>query len=159
MKFEKFLRTLFVTEHLHWLLWKLNICLSYRFITYCNRNYRLVQMQTLQKRSERLQKRNDIERWIQCLLLRLKSWSAREAFMGNCPTVSHTCILYLPRRWVSFLVPGVADRNHHAGWIEGFIFLFMGLITWNGELRWVQDFLLLPQGFESCPYCERGGVI
>ena len=33
----------------------------------------------------------------------LKSWSVREAsrhadFMGNCLTVSHTCLLYLPRR-------------------------------------------------------------
>ena len=35
-------------------------------------------------------------REVQCLLLRLKSWSAREAschpaFMGNCPTISHLC--------------------------------------------------------------------
>ena len=35
-------------------------------------------------------------RWIQCLLIRLKSHSAREAsrhpaFIGNCPTISHTC--------------------------------------------------------------------
>ena len=35
-------------------------------------------------------------RWMQCLLVRLNSRSAREAsrhaaFMGNCPTVSHTC--------------------------------------------------------------------
>ena len=41
-----------------------------------------------------------VERWMQCLLLRLKSRSAREASrhaasMGNCPTVSHTCLVYL----------------------------------------------------------------
>ena len=44
-----------------------------------------------------------VERWMQCLLFRLKSWSAREtsrhpAFMGHCPTISHTCQLYLPNR-------------------------------------------------------------
>ena len=44
-----------------------------------------------------------VERWMQCLLLRLKSRSTREAsfhaaFMGNCQTVSHTCQLYLPSR-------------------------------------------------------------
>ena len=38
-----------------------------------------------------------------CLLLRLKSGSAREtsrhsAFMGNCPTITHTCSPYLPSR-------------------------------------------------------------
>ena len=38
-----------------------------------------------------------------CLLLRLKSWGVRGAsrhssFMGNCPTISHTCQPYLPSR-------------------------------------------------------------
>ena len=57
---------------------------------------------------------------MQCLLLRLKSRKAREAsrhadFMGNCLTVSHTCLLYLPRRCVFLFVPGVAKRNEQAG--------------------------------------------
>ena len=61
-----------------------------------------------------------VERWMQCLLLRLKSRSAREAshhaaFMGNCPTVSHTCYIYLPSRLVFLSVPGVAERNEHTG--------------------------------------------
>ena len=38
-------------------------------------------------------------------------------FMGNCLTVSHTCLLYLPRRWVFLFVAGVTERNEHAGWI------------------------------------------
>ena len=46
-----------------------------------------------------------VERRMQCLLLRLKSRSAREAsrhagVMGTCLTVSHTRFLYLPERWV-----------------------------------------------------------
>ena len=57
---------------------------------------------------------------MQCLLLRLKSRSARETsphadFMGNCLTVSNTCLLYLPRRWIFLFVPGVTERNEHAG--------------------------------------------
>ena len=70
-------------------------------------------------------------------------------FYCKYPTVSHTCLLYLPRRWVFLFVPGVAERNEHAGWIKSFIFLFRVLIRWNEERRWVQDFLLPPQGFES----------
>ena len=94
-----------------------------------------------------------VEWWMQCLWLQLKSRSAREAsrqanFIGNWLTVSHTCLLYLPRKWV-FFVPGVAERNEHAGWNESFIFLFLVLIRWNEEGRWGQDLLLLPQGFES----------
>ena len=54
------------------------------------------------------------------LLLRIKSRSARKAsrhadFMGNCLTVSHTCLLYLPWRLLFLFVPGVAERNKHAG--------------------------------------------
>ena len=57
---------------------------------------------------------------MQCLLLRLKSKSSREAsrhaaFMGNCPTVSHMCELYLPSRWVFLFVPSIAERIEHAG--------------------------------------------
>ena len=83
---------------------------------------RLVQMRTLQKRSERNrlsfffyleQIVVVVESSMQCLLLRLKSRSAREAsphadFMGNYPTGSHTCQLYLPRRFAFLFVPGVA---------------------------------------------------
>ena len=44
-----------------------------------------------------------VEKWIQCLLLWLKSRSARGAFrhapfMGNCPTISHTWQPYLTCR-------------------------------------------------------------
>ena len=57
---------------------------------------------------------------MQCLLLRLKSWGTSKVyhladFMGNCLTVSHTCLLYLPRRCVFLFVPGVAKRNEQAG--------------------------------------------
>ena len=97
---------------------------------------------------------------MQCLLLQLKSWSAREvschqAFVSHCPTISHTCEPYLSSRWVLLFISGVAEWNKEAGCIQGFIFLFLVLIRWN-ELsrwnkdgRWVQDILLLPQGFES----------
>ena len=30
-----------------------------------------------------------------------------------------------------FVVPGAAERNKEAGWIQGFIFLFLVLIRWN----------------------------
>ena len=45
---------------------------------------------------------------MECLLLQIKFESLREAshhvdFMGNCQaTVTHTSLLYLPRRWVFF---------------------------------------------------------
>ena len=57
---------------------------------------------------------------MQCLLLQLKSHSVREAscqpnFIGNWLTVSHTCLLYLPRKEVFLFVPGVAEQNEHAG--------------------------------------------
>ena len=85
------------------------------------------------------------ERWMQCLLLRLKSQSAREAchqtaFMGICLTISHKCKHHLPIRWVFLLIPVVAERNKEAGWI----FLFLVLILWNEKGMWVQDFLLSP---------------
>ena len=74
-------------------------------------------MQTLQKRSER-NRLSLLLREMQCLLLRLKSRSVRKAFhradfMGTCPAVSHTRLLYLPRRWVFLFVPGPAERNEH----------------------------------------------
>ena len=97
-----------------------------------------------------------VDRWMQCLLLWLKSRSVREAschadFMSNCLAVSHTCLLYRHRRWVFLFVPGVDERNEHARWVKSFLFLFLVLIRWNEERRRVQDFLLLPQGFESFP--------
>ena len=57
---------------------------------------------------------------MQCLLLRLISRNVGKAshhvdFMDNCLTVSHTCLLYLPGGSVFYFVPGVADRNKHAG--------------------------------------------
>ena len=57
---------------------------------------------------------------MQCLLPRLKSRSARKAslhadFMGNCLTVSHTCLIYLPCKLLFLFVSGVAERNEHAG--------------------------------------------
>ena len=90
---------------------------------------------------------------MQCLLLWLKSRSVREAsrhpaFMDNFSTISHMCSTYLPSRWVLLFVPGVAERNEDAGWI---FFLFLMLIRWNEEGRWVEDFVLLPQGIESFP--------
>ena len=36
-------------------------------------------------------------------------------FMGNYLTVSHTCLLYLTWRWAFLFVPGVVERNEHAG--------------------------------------------
>ena len=78
-------------------------CYSCQFITYWNKKSRVVQMHCKNEARE-----------IDCLccrevnvmfFFRLKSWSAREAsrhvdFMGNCLTVSHTFLLYLPRIWV-----------------------------------------------------------
>ena len=95
-----------------------------------------------------------VERWMQCFLLQLKSQRTREAcrypiFMDICPTISHTCEPYLPSRWVRLLVLGVAELCNETGLIWGFTFLFLVLIRRNEEGRWVQDFLLSPQGFES----------
>ena len=102
---------------------------------------------------------------MRCLLLRLKSRSARKAFrhadfMGNCLTVSHKCLLYLPRRWVFLFVPGVAERHEHAGLIQNYLFLFLVLIIWNEEGRWFQDFFCYPRGLRasSWTYRKRGGV-
>ena len=88
----------------------------------------------------------------ECLLLQLKFWSQREAsrhadFMGNCLTVSHTYLLYLPR-WIFLFVPDVAEWNEHTGRIYTF---FLVLIRWNEKKRWFQDFIPLPQKFESFP--------
>ena len=104
-------------------------------------------MRTLQKQSES-NRLSLLQRLMQCLL-QLKSRSAREAscypaFMGNCPTLSHTCQPYLP-------VSGVDERNENAGRIQNFFFLLLVLIRLNEEGSGVQDFLLLPQEFESVP--------
>ena len=46
------------------------------------------------------------------------------AFMGNCPTISHTCYSYLPSRWVLYVfVPGVTQGNEDEGWVHDFILL------------------------------------
>ena len=68
-----------------------------------------------------------------CLLLRLKSRSARgachhPAFMGNCPAISRMCYAYLPSRRVFLFVPGVAEQNEDTEWIDCFIFWFLVLI-------------------------------
>ena len=66
-------------------------------------------MRTLQKQSER----NKLP-----LLQRGKCNTFRHSgFMGNCLTVSHTCLLYLPRRLAFPSAPGVAERNEHSGGI------------------------------------------
>ena len=59
---------------------------------------------------------------MQFLLLRLKSRSTKNVsrhadFMGNCLTVSHTCLLCLPKRSGFLFVAGVAERNENAGGI------------------------------------------
>ena len=95
-----------------------------------------------------------VERWMQWLLLWLKSQRTREAsrhsaFMDICQTISHPFKSHLPSRWVLVFVPVVAERNKEAGWTWGFIFLFLVLIRWNEKGRWVQDVLLSPQGFDS----------
>ena len=97
-------------------------------------------MRTLQKRSER-NRLFIVKKWMQCLLLRLEYRSGREAsrhagFMSNCLTVSHTCLLYLPRRWV-----------------------FCSWCSWSKWARWVHlKFYLSLSGFnqvewgrEICP--------
>ena len=76
---------------------KLNIFtlqLSIYYIQY-NRKSRLVEMDTLQKTKREKQIVLVVERWIQCLLLRLKPQCGREAsqhppFMDICSTISHT---------------------------------------------------------------------
>ena len=90
-----------------------------------------------------------------CLLLQLKTWSAREAsrhspVMDDCSTISHKCYPYLPSRWVLLFVSGVGGRNEHAGWMNLRLYLFAsGFNQRNEGGKWVQDFLLLTQKFES----------
>ena len=65
-------------------------------------------------------------------MLLLKSQSARESsrhtdFISNCLTVSHTCLLYLPRRWV-----------------------FCSWCSWSKWARWVHlKFYLSLSGFNQ----------
>ena len=81
---------------------------------------------------------------MQCLLLQLKSRSVREAswlanVIGNWLTVSHTCLLYLPRKEVFLFWVGKSEV----------LSFFLVLIRWNDQGRWDQELLLLPQRFES----------
>ena len=47
-------------------------------------------------------------------------------FMGNCPTIRHTCYPYLPSRWVlCIFVPGATQGNEDAEWVQDFILLFL----------------------------------
>ena len=80
-----------------------------------------------------------VERWMQCLLLRLKSRSAREASshaasMSNCPTVSHTCLVYLSSDEFFFLFLVQLNKMSTLGGSK-FLFLFLVLISSNEELR------------------------
>ena len=80
-----------------------------------------------------------VERWMQCLLLRLKSRSAREASshaasMGNCPTVSHTCLVYLSSDEFFFLFLVQLNNMSTLGGSK-FLFLFLVLISSNEEWR------------------------
>ena len=80
-----------------------------------------------------------VERWMQCLLLRLKSRSAREASshaasMGNCPTVSHTCLVYLSSDEFFFLFLVQLNKMSTQGGSK-FLFLFLVLISSNEEWR------------------------
>ena len=80
-----------------------------------------------------------VERWMQCLLLRLKSRSAREASshaasMGNCPTVSHTCLVYLSSDEFFFLFLVQLNKMSTLGGSK-FLFLFLVLISSNEEWR------------------------
>ena len=68
-----------------------------------------------------------------------KEASCHPAYMGICLTISHT--LDLSTCWTKW------------GWRVRlrFCLLFLVLIRWNKEGRWVQDFLVLPQGFRRFP--------
>ena len=53
--------------------------------------------------------------------------------------------------WVIRFVPGVDRQNENAGWIEG-LYLFVSGVNQGIEGgKWVQNFLVLPQGFGSFP--------
>ena len=67
-----------------------------------------------------------------------------------CSTIGQTCQPYLPSRFI-LSVPGVTKRSEDHGGIKGFIFLFLVLVRLNEKWNWLQDFLLLPHGFESFP--------
>ena len=87
-----------------------------QYILYQNRKPQLVQMPTLQNTKREKQILFVAEKQMQCLLLQLKSRSAREAsrhlaFIGNCPNISHTCQPYLPCRRVLLFVSGVTEQN------------------------------------------------
>ena len=81
----------------------LTLQLPIYYILYQNRKSRLAQMPTLQKAKQEKQIVFVAEKQMQCLLLRLKSRSTREAsrhlaFIGNYPTISHMRQPYLPSR-------------------------------------------------------------
>ena len=61
------------------------------------------------------------------------------AFMGNCPTISYTCLPYLATWWVHLFVSGATKGNEDAGWIQAFIFFVSGVNQGNEKVEWVQD--------------------
>ena len=91
---------------------------------------------------------------MQCLLLRLECRCAREAFchpafMGNCTTISYTVsLIYLVDEFF-FLFLVYLNKMRTLAESKVLSFLFLVLIRWNEEEMWVQDLLLLPQGFEN----------
>ena len=103
-----------------------------------------VQVRILPKPSQRNRLSFFVERWMQCLLLGLKSQSAREAasrhpaYMGNCLIISHTCQPDLSSRQALRFVPSVAERIENTECeFKVLFFLFLVLIRWNEEGRWV----------------------
>ena len=97
VKSEKFLRTSFFTEHLRWLLLKPNMyMLQLRIYYILEQKISTGANANIAKTKREKQIVFVVERWIQYLLPRLKSRSAREAslhaaFMANCRTGSQTC--------------------------------------------------------------------
>ena len=81
------------------------------------------------------------------LLFRLKFYSAKgaslhQAFMGNCPTISHMFSPYVTSRSVLLFVSGVTEQNESK---------VSAVNQGNEGGRWVEDFLGLPQGFGNFP--------
>ena len=105
-----------------------------------------------------------VERWMPCLLLRLKSWSAWEkfrhpAFMGNCPTISpHVSLIYLVDEIFLFLV--YLNEMRTLAEYDFVSLRFLVLIKWNegGESRISFCYLrVLRASPQTCH--KRSGVI
>ena len=80
------------------------------------------------------------------LVLRLKFSSAKgasfhPAFIGNCPTISHMFWPYMTSRWVLLFVLMLLKKMRTLGESE-----VSGVNQGNEGGRWVEYFLVLPQG-------------